>query len=70
MTDWPTQYFDSIRLRCQCGHEWDDWLPQNVPSAVMVAAMRSYRCPICTAKGRKRSRIYLVMVKPPEADGE
>jgi len=36
----------------------------------MVAAMRSYRCPICTAKGRKRSRIYLVMVKPPEADGE
>jgi hypothetical protein len=52
VTNFPKPTWEPIALRCgKCKHNWDDWQPNMVPSAVLIAAYKSYRCPVCG--GRK-----------------
>lgn len=66
MTDWPPPRFDPIKLRCKCGHEWQDWTPQCVTAEVAVAMWRSYRCPVCA---KKRGIAFVRLAAPDDYGG-
>jgi len=55
MTADPAPSFVPLPLRCQCGHEWDDWQPNYCRIPVWIAAIRALRCPQCG----ERRRLYL-----------
>ena len=64
MTEFPPPTWSPIQLRCgKCRHEWQDWMPRDVPAPVLVAAMKTFRCPACGS--RRKVLIILPAHEPP-----
>jgi hypothetical protein len=53
----PRPSWEPLSLRCECGHEWQDWQPLNVPTETWVAHLRGLACPACaTRRGTLRGK--------------
>lgn len=60
MSDIPRPTWEPLAQRCgACGHEWDDWQPNNVPADTWIAHLRTFRCPKgCAGEGRLFIRFH------------
>jgi hypothetical protein len=53
-------------LSCECGHEWTEQTPTNVPVDAWIGFVRALRCPECS--GKKIAFGWKVREEPAELD--